>query len=404
MRKFQVVIFMSLALLFPQGIAVATTYAEVSGRITSSDGTPITTPAYINLIVKGSNTQSNLNANGQYSVNVPINTNFELIVVIFQKEEDDDQLIATNGIRTKVGFSNWSTSVSGISEDKRIDLQIPLAFRISIKVTDAQSNVLSNIGLKQIDGNQMHDDYVYGGRIWAGIQGFSSRHQVIYSTSGQFVFYAYKASFFKGYRYWQFKDMDDRAATSGFLETPSFSLSSDENIQICLPVNFGASRATPASCLENIVKAKNAETERMEAEKAARDKAASDKAETDFKNSVSGIASKIESDVAAINKIIADQKSVSRKKIVEDIARRLKSLMVSKPDLRVVILKSQNSLNAISLSPSMLSDSAFEQSLLPIEKQLQLLERMTTLVCQKGKEVKKVSALKPKCPAGYRKK
>ncbi len=77
--------------------------------------------------------------------------------------------------------------------------------------------------------------------------------------------------------------------------------------------------------------------------------------------------------------------------------------MVIKPELKPMILKTQGNLLLIILSPSK-SDFAFKQELLPIEKQIQAFERIVTITCNKGKSVKKVTAIKPKCPTGYKKK
>jgi len=93
----------------------------------------------------------------------------------------------------------------------------------------------------------------------------------------------------------------------------------------------------------------------------------------------------------------------SRKATIDNLNAKLMALLIAKPDLKLVILKAQNSLNSIKFSSSANEDFAFKQQLLPIEKQIQVLEKMQTITCTKGKVTKKVTAVKPKCPVGYRK-
>ncbi len=108
---------------------------------------------------------------------------------------------------------------------------------------------------------------------------------------------------------------------------------------------------------------------------------------------------------AAADKAAAESKSVadSRKATIDNLNAKLMALLIAKPDLKLVILKAQNSLNSIKFSSSANEDFAFKQQLLPIEKQIQVLEKMQTITCTKGKVTKKVTAVKPKCPVGYRK-
>lgn len=92
-----------------------------------------------------------------------------------------------------------------------------------------------------------------------------------------------------------------------------------------------------------------------------------------------------------------------RKVYVDQLSSKLSALLKSKPDLKKVIQKTQNSLNLINLtSPTI--DYSFKQEILLIERQIQALEKMPTINCVKGKLTKKVSAVKPKCPSGYKKK
>lgn len=100
----------------------------------------------------------------------------------------------------------------------------------------------------------------------------------------------------------------------------------------------------------------------------------------------------------------ADSQLISdpRKVYVDQLSSKLSALLKSKPDLKKVIQKTQNSLNLINLSSSA-SDYSFKQEILLIERQIQALEKLTSITCTKGKVSKKVTAVKPKCPTGYKK-
>jgi hypothetical protein len=146
-------------------------------------------------------------------------------------------------------------------------------------------------------------------------------------------------------------------------------------------VNFAVRDLTPAEKIAMAEKvAQQAAADKAAADKAAAEKAAADKA-------------------AAESKSVAD----SRKATIDNLNAKLMALLIAKPDLKLVILKAQNSLNSIKFSSSANEDFAFKQQLLPIEKQIQVLEKMQTITCTKGKVTKKVTAVKPKCPVGYRK-
>ena len=135
---------------------------------------------------------------------------------------------------------------------------------------------------------------------------------------------------------------------------------------------------------------------------------------------ITGHLERSKADKAAVEKVIADLAALekvalakaaadkaaadSRKALIDNLETKLIALMKSKPDLKKVILKAQNALNSIKASSSANDDYALKQQLLPIEKQIQVLEKMPTITCVKGKLSKKVTAVKPKCPKGFKKK
>ncbi len=107
---------------------------------------------------------------------------------------------------------------------------------------------------------------------------------------------------------------------------------------------------------------------------------------------------------AAAEKAAADAQALvdSSKKSIEDLNSKLSALLITKPDLKSVILKVQTALNLIEVPISENEVFAFQQELLPIQKQIQALEKLVSITCIKGKVIKKVSAKKPVCPKGYK--
>jgi hypothetical protein len=277
MRRFGLVLLIVLSVCVHGNTANAATYGSISGQITSAQGLPFTAPSFVLLKVNGSESTRNLDDMGRYSLDVPVNTPFELTVVLIESGSVDDLSFSTNPIRTNPGFSNWSTSVPGINGDQKINLQIPDAFKVDLRTTDAQNNNLVNIGVTLIESNQEHDNYSFGGLVWSGIQSPSISRNPIFSSTGRFTLYIHSTSSFKGFRYWQFKDLTDRSAISGYSETPAFPVKNELSIQLCFPINFGATKSTPASCIDNVLEQKAA-AEKAAAEKAAAEKAAAEKA------------------------------------------------------------------------------------------------------------------------------
>lgn len=106
----------------------------------------------------------------------------------------------------------------------------------------------------------------------------------------------------------------------------------------------------------------------------------------------------------AVDQDVEDPILEKRKQLIENLTKKLESLKLKKPDLKQVILKSQSSLSMIKLSPKLIGDSAFQQSVSLIEKQIQMYEKMLTITCQKGKTSKTITSIKPSCPKGYKKK
>lgn len=142
------------------------------------------------------------------------------------------------------------------------------------------------------------------------------------------------------------------------------------------------------------------------AEKAAEEKAAADKLAAAKVATEKAASDKAAADKAAADKVAGEYKSSadSRKMMIDNLSAKLMALMIAKPDLKKVIQKTQNSLNSIKVSSSANDDYALKQQLLPIEKQIEALEKLTTITCVKGKVTKRVTAVKPKCPSGYKKK
>jgi hypothetical protein len=314
--------FVTTALPFNH--AGAATYVTISGQVSNSAGVPLSTPSIALARVSNGEIIGNLDSQGKYSINVPAGTAFELTFVLYEEGSLESSGRSFDVNRINPGFSNWTTKFTSQLEDKVVNFRLPSYLQLNVSVTDAQNALMTNVVLTMPDANQNHNPYTSNGITWTGIQRSSSNQTWYISRTGSFIFQFYATDNFKGFAYWQTTDLNNPSAGSGITYSPSFSILNSKSIQLCLPVNFGSIKSTPASCLDNQIAADKAAADKAAADKAAADKAAADKAAADK---------------AAADKAAADKAAAVKKR---------------------------------------------------------------TITCLKGKVIKKVTAIKPKCPSGYK--
>lgn len=232
-------------------IAFATQYVTLSGQITNSAGMPLQPPSIALARVSTGEIVGNLDSQGRYSINVPSGSPIDLTFVIYEEGSLNSSGQSSDVNRINPGFSNWTTKFTGLQEDRVINFKLPQFFQLEVKVTDAQSILLNNVVLTMPDLNQSHNPYLLDGITWTGIQRSASSGIRYISKDGTFIFQFYPTDNFKGFAFWQTTDLNNPSQGSGITYSPTFPIVSNKSIQLCVPVNFGSTKTTPPSCLDN---------------------------------------------------------------------------------------------------------------------------------------------------------
>jgi len=105
----------------------------------------------------------------------------------------------------------------------------------------------------------------------------------------------------------------------------------------------------------------------------------------------------------AADKKAAENVTLERLNIISDLEARLARMFEASPELQGKILPTWSQVIKVKNLDLTMSDQIFQQTISPLIKQIQALERIKTITCKKGKATKKVKGINPKCPTGYRK-
>ena len=208
-----------------------------------------------------------------------------------------------NPIRNNPGFSNWHTKKSGcFSSDTVVNLQLPKPFKLNLTVTDAQSNVLPN-SVVGTGFSNLHDLYAFGGLTWDGSSSVQSSWGSVFSTNGTFQLYFYPESKLT-LTYCQLQCTSYTQCGEGGVTSPPMPVLNDSSYQLCLPINFGAVKSTPSTCVDAVLAAADkAAADKAAADKAAADKAAAAKAASLQKTTIMCVKGKLTKKVTAVKPI-----------------------------------------------------------------------------------------------------
>ena len=364
----------------PVNQAAAATYVTISGQVTNSAGVPMQSPSIALARVSTGEIVGNLDSLGKYSINVPAGSPFDLTFVLYE----EGSLISSGSTfdvnRSNPGFSNWKTSFTSLQEDKVVNFKLPPFFQLDVKVTDAQNILMNNVVLSQSEGNQDHNPYILNGMTWTGIQRSASNFTRFNSKTGLFIFQFYPTDNFKGFSYWQTTDLITSAPGSGINYTPPFSITSSKSIQLCIPVNFGNTKSTPVSCLDNQIAAEAKAAAELKAKQEAEAKAAAElkaKQEAEVKTAAE-LKAKQEAEAKAAAELKAKQEAEA--KASAELKAKQEAEAKAAIDKAAADLLAQQKAAGARVSAT----------------------KKTTITCVKGKLVKRVTDVKPKCPAGYK--
>jgi hypothetical protein len=315
---------------------------------------------------------------GTYSLEAPINTPIEI------------QISGT----TSVMSASWKRAYI-FSKGTNLDFTIPVGQKLSGQIVDAQGNPLPladvNLVKSKMDSTKISSD----GFLWEG------EYQIPVTQAdgaGNFSIYVYPTKEIN----WNVNLQVTSYVPVYSWISPEFLVDGPLEFIVCIPLNFGVENSLPKNCTEDqaaqnkrilnerTVAADLKAKQEADAKAALDAKAAADKTLSDFivaRDAVLLSRTSFSNWVQAKKKIYP-----SRKAAIETYSMKVMKYPVP-TDLSMV----QTLEREISAMRS------------KIEYSVKIWEKLeksvpTTITCVKGKLTKKVTAVKPLCPKGYKKK
>jgi hypothetical protein len=329
-----------IAVFSPLPEANATTYVKVTVTITDeADNLPTGNSIAEARGESGSfSTQASLK-NNSFTLDVPQGLDLNLrLFVIFESVETFNSNAFANQSKRKVVPNIDITTNKSMRFDRDTELKIRFGAPkiISLNITDAQLNPVKNVISEPA---WVTNQILLNGLGWTLLQRQSLSPWWVFSTDGNFelAYYDFEDTRIQ-FNYWENGASPPPSTNGPKGVTLRFKFSEFKNINLCLPINFDASRVTNKNCFENVFK--NAEAEAKAAAELKAKQEAEAKAAAEFK-------AKQEAEAKAAAELKAKQEAEAKAKAAK---------------------------------------------------------KKVTITCVKGKTVKKVTAVKPKCPAGYKKK
>jgi len=424
-KRHRLTFALCLGLLLPNfqlPTATAIDYIRLSG-VVQSNSVDRSGSTYVRLWLQGQFggqilADAEVQANGSYSMLVPKNTPVEIALLVF------------NG-----GSAGWKKSTI-FSQDTILNLTIPLGIKISGRIVDAQGAPLGNAFVRMDEFNDPMDAFQISsdGTSWTG---YVQRQSVKADSTGNFVLYSYAT------REIGFKRtlIVESSGNPGFTwSSPKFIIDGPAQFVVCIPIGFGASLSLPSYCSQDQIAKAAADSRAVADAKAIADaKAAADKVAADAKAiaDAKAAADKVAADKVAADKVVAEAKAIADKAAAE--ANRREQIISASPLISGPIPLSASGLPIKVSSTSNLSVFAYTNTNNVCEFANGLIKtktsgrcviafsqagnsefksatnfildfnivsaaKKTTITCVKGKLTKKVIAIEPVCPAGYKKK
>jgi flagellar biosynthesis GTPase FlhF len=410
--------FLSAAFIFlfitPFNIqeARAIEYVNLSGKVQDPTGTG--GDSYVRFWLAGQFggavvADTKVNADGSYVVAVPKSTPLDIALIKFG-----------NGLQS--GWKSTQTFTSGTL----LDFIVPTPFQITGNVVDAQGKPIIDTADVRLDGfNDKNDSFlqISNGEKWSA---YIQRSWSTTDSRGGFSLLSYST---QTSNYKRTLIITGSGKTSFQWESGQFIVSGGQYFLACLPINFGSNMTLPANCSDDLAtqRIKEAKAKADAEAKAKADAEAKAKADAEAKAKAEAEAkAKADAEAKAKAEAEAKAKAEAEAKAKADAEARAKEL-AEKPgcDARKKDLSSlsQDFVKFKKVNPSksdevdstlarlnsaLNSNCVAEITLADFQREYQDLtkssSKKTTITCTKGKLTKKVTAINPKCPKGYKKK
>ena len=246
MRSKKIALFLSITLGFSSiaaGAAKAETYVKFTGTIRFTSG--LNSPERTSVLVTGANGLSistKVLSDGTYQLVFPARDKVKVVLLYWGLLADEIALEKRTS--QDVELSNWQTEVSAL-QDRSLDFVFPKPFKLSVKVVDAQNNLIPDALIRPRNFDSKLVSVVNAaGNIWTGSQNWSGDSGGgLVSKNGEFDVWNYPLSDFGGI------EVELKGTTYLVSRSVPFPLKSVTSVKYCLPINFGASRTLPTDCL-----------------------------------------------------------------------------------------------------------------------------------------------------------
>lgn len=386
--------------------AYGNTYVKVEGVLTNYKGEYLNAPTGISAVQQGRTiATTTVGKQGYYEIFITPADEIELVVLVLQGPYDSST--GPQDSFDDVVFSSWATTLK-VERDSVVNFRLPKPVKVTVSIVDAQDQLVPNSWMVESNGNPPHNPITdFSGLTWKGIQRWNGSNVRFISQTGQFTFYYYPTNSFDGVRY-------------GLTKTPSyfsgdFPLMRDTEIKLCLPINFGANRTTPADCYNEIWATAKAIAD---AKKFKTEYDPLSKTLKEYKEKISEWLGAFP-EIWSTNQSLRDELQRGLDfKIVENPTEAellsIKSLFSGSKFARIngltvsfkqaEFLVNEKLQAARSAAASKLKEDLAAKKQAASEKLAAEAKKSSSITCVRDNNKLKVTALRPKCPKGYTKK
>lgn len=318
-------------------------------------------------------------SNGNFKFTVPITDDpWTLYLSILEPgaEKTNEAFQGFYPQKSNVGVTALRVKSIKIDKDMTITVKIPVSQKkISLKVVDASGNSIANsFSSASLTGKY---SFTQSGLNWELETAVHANGENTSSATGIFQYYFYEGTSFS-------LNIWDKGRSTQATTPKSIKVSKDLEVVMCLPLNFPVGvRTLSLDCLQVQMEQElqAAAKEAADAKGTADVKAAAEKAE--IRTLLDSVASQISSLKSSYgHNARVHQATLDRLNLALPVVDNS-----GYPEIRLLAQKIQAELQTL------------EQT---FEKEKKTLKK-STITCVKGKLTKKVTAVNPKCPAGYKK-
>ena len=191
------VILLVLSILFVNQ-AKADVFVKLSGKILTSNGSSV--PEITNVLLLGDKNfkiSTRVSGDGTYELVFPPQKSVNVYIQHFGANRDESEVEKRTS--QDVELSIWETEINAL-QDRELNFAYPSLIKLSVKVVDAQNNLLPNsLIIPNSFDSALQSVTSASGEIWKGTQNWSGdKGGALISKSGEFEVWNYPLKNFAG--------------------------------------------------------------------------------------------------------------------------------------------------------------------------------------------------------------